>query len=125
MDPEDPHTGPATYILILEFDRDEEIEVGSLGSVSIKKGIYAYVGSAKSGLWGRAKRHLSDPEKRRWHIDFITKYSTSRKVFFKGHIDGDECRTASKLAGNFSSIIGFGSSDCGCLSHLFHLKDQN
>ena len=122
LDLDDPYEGPATYILILDFDIDREVNVGSLGSVSFKKGRYAYVGSAKSGLWGRVKRHLSNPNRRRWHIDSITGHSTSRKVFFKEHMEGDECGTASLLSERFDSIRGFGCSDCRCGSHLFFLE---
>jgi Uri superfamily endonuclease len=115
---------PADYLLILRFDRPLRTTVGALGEIDLKKGYYAYSGSAKSGLRGRAGRHLSNPVKKRWHIDHITCSSSLRKVFWKPHENGGECRAAGKLREEFEEVRGFGSSDCRCRSHLFFLGTE-
>ncbi|MGA1819634.1 MAG: GIY-YIG nuclease family protein [Thermoplasmatota archaeon] len=114
----------ADYILLLQFPVEVEVEVGALGNIVLRKGWYAYCGSAKAGLWGRVRRHLSDPSKKRWHIDHITRYSVTRYVFWKEHRDGGECLAASELSRKFDGVEGFGCSDCGCRSHLFELGDR-
>ena len=121
LDINDPYNGPGIYVLLMEFGSDHIVNVGSLGDIVLKKGIYAYVGSAKAGLWGRVKRHLSDPLKKRWHIDRISSLSVERKVFWKEYSPGLECETARVLNGDLLGIIGFGCSDCTCVSHLFYM----
>lgn len=34
------------YILLIEIDKNIQIEIGSLGKINFDKGVYAYVGSA-------------------------------------------------------------------------------
>lgn len=115
----------ADYILLLYFDGPDNIEVGALGPIELKAGTYAYCGSAKAGLWGRVKRHLSDPIKKRWHIDYITHISCGRKILWKDHLDGGECETAEMLSRANEGVKGFGCSDCNCRSHLFYIGEAN
>jgi Uri superfamily endonuclease len=115
---------PADYILVLRFDHDISIPVGALGEIALKNGYFAYCGSAKSGLRGRAGRHLSNPVKKRWHIDHITGASSQRMVFWRAHEKGGECRAAGSLRRGFEEVNGFGSSDCRCPSHLFYLGPE-
>lgn len=109
--------------MILEFEKDREVKVGSLGPLRIKKGKYAYIGSAKAGVWRRVRRHLEGPVNLRWHIDHLSIISRDKTVFFKEYGPGDECVSAECLSKRFTSVPGFGSSDCKCGSHLF-LMDQ-
>ncbi|MBN1539456.1 MAG: GIY-YIG nuclease family protein [Candidatus Thermoplasmatota archaeon] len=111
----------ADYILLLEIKEDVNVTVGSLGKIELKRGWYAYCGSAKAGLWGRVRRHLSRPSKKRWHIDHITKHSSAREVLWKPHEEGGECAAAYFLSKSCVSVRGFGCSDCRCKSHLFYL----
>ncbi|MBN1390598.1 MAG: GIY-YIG nuclease family protein [Candidatus Thermoplasmatota archaeon] len=113
----------ADYILLLELEEDICVVIGALGEIGLRRGWYAYCGSAKAGLWGRVKRHLSDPVKKRWHIDHITPHASDRKVLWREYQEGLECRTASYLSKRYEAVKGFGSSDCGCRSHLFFLGD--
>ncbi|MGA1792491.1 MAG: GIY-YIG nuclease family protein [Thermoplasmatota archaeon] len=122
-DPSEVDEG-ADYILLLEFTEVVKVNVGSLRNIELKKGWYGYCGSAKAGLWGRVRRHLSAPLKKRWHIDHITPYSTSRQVFWRGYEEGGECAAASGLSKRFEGVIGFGCSDCRCRSHLFYLGER-
>ncbi|HHD16579.1 MAG: hypothetical protein DRN37_10570 [Thermoplasmata archaeon] len=122
MDEEDPPTGPAVYLLVLEFDRPHDVSVGSLGTIHIGEGRYVYVGSAKRGLWGRVRRHLGEPERKRWHIDHISHLADRRTVFWKEYDPGLECGSARSLGEIHEGVKGFGSSDCGCVSHLFFIS---
>jgi Uri superfamily endonuclease len=106
---------------MLEFQGEYEVDVGSLGSLKIERGRYAYVGSAKAGLWSRVGRHLAGSDKKRWHIDYITGLADKKMVFHGDYAEGKECETARMLSSRFSPVKGFGSSDCRCGSHLFHL----
>ncbi|MGA1848210.1 MAG: GIY-YIG nuclease family protein [Thermoplasmatota archaeon] len=115
---------PADYILILRFEKDTRMPVGALGEIDLERGYYAYIGSAKAGLRGRAGRHLSNPVKRRWHIDHITGASSQRMVFWKPHEEGGECKASGRLREFFKDVKGFGSSDCRCPSHLFYLGPE-
>jgi Uri superfamily endonuclease len=121
LDIEDPYRGPGIYLLVLKFNKEYDVSVGSIGTIHLSPGYYGYIGSAKAGLWGRVKRHLSDAERKRWHIDHITGMSVSRKVYFKVHEEGGECRYAREFSSEFESVKGFGCSDCRCDSHLFYL----
>ncbi|MGA1872707.1 MAG: GIY-YIG nuclease family protein [Thermoplasmatota archaeon] len=111
----------ADYILLLDIEKDAAVEVGALGRIELARGTYAYCGSARAGLWRRVRRHLSDPVRKRWHIDHITPLSSRRIVLWKEHEDGGECSAAEYLSRRYIGVRGFGSSDCMCSSHLFFI----
>ena len=115
----------ADYVLILYYKEDFVVEVGALGKIMLKKGTYGYCGSAKAGLWGRVKRHFSDPLKKRWHIDHITHFSSGKSVIWKEHEDDGECKAAHHLSDKNECVAGFGCSDCSCRSHLFYLGEKD
>ena len=106
-----------SYVLLIELKKKEKIEIGKLGSLILEKGFYAYVGSAKKNLIQRIRRHYSTEKKVYWHVDYLLKFS----VIVESYVSSmDECRIARELSTKFSSISGFGSSDCRCSSHLFY-----
>ena len=115
-----------TYVLIIENHADTEIEIGKIGCIAFKKGFYAYVGSALSGLERRIERHLRDVgnnKKLHWHIDY---FLASPRVEVKEVVFAEtEARKECEIAANLSmrleleSIARFGCSDCSCKSHLF------
>jgi Uri superfamily endonuclease len=116
-----------SYILIIRIAETSKIQIGKLGQLTFKKGIYAYIGSAMKGIKKRTERHIrllnTKNGKCRWHIDYLlvnpnstfielVKIPTEEKI---------ECRL-SRMFNIFSKpIIGFGSSDCKCLTHLYQL----
>ncbi len=109
-----------SYVLILEMDRDSYIQIGKLGKIYFRKGYYAYVGSAMNGIERRVSRHLSDDKKKlHWHIDYLLRFANIVDVFYKESNRKEECRIAKEFSKKFTSIYGFGSSDCRCRSHLF------
>jgi len=115
-----------TYVLIVENHADTEIEIGKIGSIEFKRGFYAYVGSALSGLEQRIGRHLRAPgdnKKLHWHIDYFLACPTVevKEVAFAETDGRKECEIAAKLEmkKGLEHIANFGCSDCTCGSHLF------
>jgi sugar fermentation stimulation protein A len=107
------------YIVILRLERDTEITVGELGSISFRKGYYLYAGSAKKALTKRLERHQRLRKKLFWHIDYLREKAS----FYKGlpirTSEDIECALAANLQRIADwSIPGFGCSDCSCKSHL-------
>jgi len=115
-----------TYVLIMENSEDREIEIGKLGPIAFRKGFYAYVGSALSGLSQRIGRHLrevGENKKLHWHIDYLLGSSgiEVKEVVFAETEERKECEIAAKLQmkNGLEHIANFGCSDCTCRSHLF------
>jgi Uri superfamily endonuclease len=111
-----------SYVLLIGLEKEEKIEVGKRGAIHFKEGFYAYVGSAKKNLIQRIERHYSIEKKFHWHIDYLLKFSEIVETYLSSM---DECEIAGELSKNFSSIGGFGSSDCRCPSHLFYSSNIN
>ena len=109
-----------SYILVIELKKDKTIQVGKLGKIYFKKGIYAYVGSAFNGLEARINRHLRKTKKKHWHIDYLLDFAEVVDVFYKENEKKEECKIAKKLEESSIPIPGFGCSDCICKSHLFY-----
>lgn len=113
-----------TYVLIIENSRDREVKIGKIGCIAFKKGFYAYVGSALSGLVPRIGRHLRDVgnnKKLHWHIDYFLADSgvEVKEVVFAETEARKECEIAANLSFRLESIARFGCTDCSCKSHLF------
>jgi sugar fermentation stimulation protein A len=113
-----------TYLLFLQADEQVTIRVGRLGRIEFVPGIYAYTGSAMSGLEPRVGRHLRGDGKPHWHIDYLRRRTeplgallipsrTKRECEINQLIDG--------LVGSEPYAPGFGCSDCHCWTHLHRL----
>lgn len=113
------------YVLVVSVSKDIKVKVGALGSIAFEKGLYAYVGSAQNGLEKRVARHLAKAKKRRWHIDYLlgNEFVSVAKVFCKEAGKAEECRIAGRLGKRGVPVVSFGCSDCGCVSHLFRIRD--
>ncbi len=113
------------YVLIISVDKDTAASIGAFPEIKFDKGLYAYVGSAQTNLEKRVARHLSRTKRRFWHIDYLLGMDSVSvlKVLQKKGPRSEECKFAKKLDKRGSAIVGFGSSDCMCKSHLFKLKD--
>ncbi len=112
-----------TYILILVFDRSRQISVGRLGIVQFEKGYYAYVGSAfgPGGMESRIRHHLAPKARRHWHMDYLD--VPVREAWLSQPEARLEHQWAAFLGrASAGRIPGFGCSDCGCDSHLFHFR---
>jgi Uri superfamily endonuclease len=115
----------AVYVLIIQVKNTTSIKVGSLGYLTFRKGMYAYIGSAQSNFRYRIKRHLHKKKKLFWHIDYFLDNKKTKiwKIFFKEGIKTEECNLARLISKKGKIVLKFGSSDCKCKSHLFQIKE--
>ncbi len=117
------------YILILRLDDDTGISAGKLGELYLKKGFYAYVGSALgTGGFKRVTRHFNVASgrnrTRKWHIDYLLPHSRVICAVLFPTDEALEC-TIAKTIGQFSEeIVGFGCTDCSCSTHLFFSETE-
>lgn len=107
------------YILILTVAHWRKLEVGSLGTICIAEGGYAYVGSAMNGLDARLRRYLRPERARRWHIDHLLDCARLLDIVVASCEKSVECEVSRSLMLEWPVVPGFGSSDCRCLGHLF------
>jgi Uri superfamily endonuclease len=113
---------PGTYALLLDLEEAAELEVGRLGRIRFDSPFYLYFGSAfgPGGLRARLGHHLRAARRPHWHIDYLRRVAGVRAAWYSGESTRLECTwvdAASTLRGA-SLVPGFGSSDCGCRSHL-------
>ena len=113
-----------SYILIIRLSSDRRIQVGWLRQHDFSSGYYAYVGSAIGGLKPRLLRHLKKNKTPRWHIDYLTERASIRSIIMSESVERNECKIAEGLETQFASVAGFGSSGCGCTSHLFFAPSE-
>ncbi len=104
--------------MFMTFFRDVRTDVGALGSVTIRKGEYCYIGSAKNGLDQRIARHMSKDKKIHWHIDHLTIIADVIEAFDTVSMEECELRKAAGSSGMVPAVKGFGCSDCRCDTHL-------
>ena len=112
------------YVVEVRLRRSNPIRVGQLGEIPFRAGAYLYVGSARRGLRARLERHARREKPRRWHIDYLTTVGAVEFAAVWPTEAVTECelaRRVAQLAGEHSSVAGFGCSDCRCRSHLFYL----
>lgn len=110
------------YVLWLYLPETQLIRIGKLGTFPFSAGVYAYVGSAQRNLKQRVARHARLEKKLHWHIDYFRDQAEFLgAVLFSEAPKIGECLLARgilQIPGSFSPVSGFGSSDCGCVSHL-------
>lgn len=111
------------YVIVIELKNSRGIRFGRNFRNLFESGYYAYVGSALSSLEQRLARHLRPEKKRHWHIDYLLEPGEVRTVIYAATSDRRECTIARNLAQSLPSVKNFGSSDCGCPSHLFFSRD--
>ena len=118
-----------TYVLILQLKNSAKLQIGKLGRFDFKKGYYAYVGSAfgPGGLAARLKHHLTLSANPHWHIDYLRKTARVVEVWVGPGPKRHEHTWAEKLSLHKDArcpVKGFGSSDCGCHSHLTYFEHK-
>lgn len=114
--------GPGSYVLVLWLPRACTLTVGSLGQIALPDGFLLYTGSARGGLRGRLRRHLRQPTRLHWHIDYVMQATELLETWYVESRARLECVWANRLlsGGLVPAARRFGSSDCRCLTHLFH-----
>jgi Uri superfamily endonuclease len=116
------------YVLIWRLTGTLRLEVGRLGQVDLPPGWVLYVGSAcgPGGLAARVGRHLRAEKRTHWHVDALAGREPVCAVWAVESTRRLECVWAGAVAGLAGAGVpapGFGSSDCRCPAHLFHLPD--
>jgi Uri superfamily endonuclease len=119
------HMLKGVYVLIIQLDEDTGVNVGAIGRLTFKKGLYAYVGSAQNNLEQRVKRHLRKEKRKFWHVDYLLGNVATKvvEVLYEQADKTEECAIARVIGERGESMDGFGSSDCSCKSHLFRVGD--
>ncbi len=122
------NSDPGTYVLILRSRSKATTRVGRLGRVTLDVGYYLYVGSAfgPGGVKARVSRHFRKDKRRHWHIDYLREYLEPISAWYthdRKYLEHQWARLLSEVSG-LSSIQGFGSSDCACISHLFYTQGE-
>jgi len=120
---------PGTYALLLSSATDAVVLIGRLGNLRLQPDYYVYVGSAlgSGGVRGRLAHHMRPAERPHWHIDYLRAKTTLEAVWFRYHGKSLEHAWAKRFAAMPRAsvpMIGFGSSDCGCGSHLYLFKQR-
>jgi Uri superfamily endonuclease len=117
-------SAPGSYVLFLRLPEEKRITVGRLGAISFPAGSYAYVGSALNGWEARLARHLGGGGRRHWHIDYLRAEAQVDGAIVVESSMRLECRINKAISEISRAIVsGFGSSDCGCSTHLHWLTD--
>jgi Uri superfamily endonuclease len=113
------------YVLVVQVDEDTDVNVGAIGRLTFKKGLYAYVGSAQNNLEQRVKRHIRKGKRRFWHVDYLLGNEATKviEVLYEQADKTEECAIAKVIGERGEPVDGFGSSDCNCKSHLFRIED--
>ncbi|MEC9321840.1 MAG: DNA/RNA nuclease SfsA [Chloroflexota bacterium] len=112
-----------SYLLSLRIPKQQHINVGSLGKVSLKPGYYLYVGSGMNGLSGRISRHMRLRKNLHWHVDFLRQFAdkvTAYAIRTSHHIETDLAIAAGRILEPV--IPGFGASDSALGTHLFYSR---
>ena len=112
-----------SYLLLLNLRKKANINVGSLGQISFRKGFYIYVALAMTNLSKRMERHRHPRKRHHWHIDELRSVAEFHSVLAIRSSERLECEIAkafSKIAD--WAVPGFGSSDCHCDTHLFGME---
>jgi sugar fermentation stimulation protein A len=107
------------YLLVVEIKEESPLTIGSLGKILFRSGYYVYTGSAMGNLRKRIERHIRRRKRLFWHIDYLTSRFRVLHHFPIRIGKAYECEIAKRLMeiGDWF-IPNFGSSDCGCLTHL-------
>jgi len=130
-DPQEIRQVKGIYTIILRLENRAKRKIGALGSFRFPRGIYLYTGSAcgtgSTSIEGRMSRHEGRRRHNFWHIDHLLGakswkilafvYSTTERSF--------ECKANAHIREATQAsfpVMGFGSSDCRCPSHLLYLE---
>jgi Uri superfamily endonuclease len=118
-----------TYTLLVELEQSATVAAGSIGTVELSEGHYAYTGSALGpGGFARVDRHrevaAGDRDVVQWHVDHLLSLEDASVVAAVRSPGADaECAVAEAVDG--TTVDGYGATDCGCPGHLTHDTDRD
>jgi len=129
QDPRSLRKDPGTYALLLRAEQGQTLEVGALGTMTVRPGWYVYVGSAfgPGGLQARVRRHARGDGALHWHVDYLRAVTTLEAIWYTHDAEQRECTWATVLGNRDAAHVpmaGFGASDCGCPTHLVAMDDE-
>ena len=113
---------------MIYLPKNTSIEIGKKGRFRFPKGHYIYTGSALNGLEKRVERHLKKNKKHFWHIDYLLDFALIKKALLFTNGKLDECALNQKTLEKPKARIivpKFGSSDCGCPTHLVFFEKKS
>jgi sugar fermentation stimulation protein A len=100
------------YLAIFRLPRTQVIAIGRLGSFTLRRGFYLYVGSAQRNLEARLARHSRRRKPLRWQIDYLSTRAPLVDALVLRRPKRWECRLAALLAKHYPRPIAqFGASD--------------
>jgi len=134
-----------SYLVALWLSQSRVLDVGALGRINFAPGWYVYAGSAQRGLSSRVSRHLriggkgskeifpmaeqplierhargKGQKRLHWHVDYLSAVASLARAYPIASYRNLECELARGLAEiGGVPVKGFGSTDCGCRSHLY------
>jgi sugar fermentation stimulation protein A len=114
-----------SYMVMIHIPQDVTTAVGSLGDVHFPAGYYLYVGTARRTLTKRIERHMRKHTAPHWHIDYLKGHAdrcTAIPIRSSVPLEHELAEAVGRIADG--SVPSFGSSDCGCPSHLFRFADN-
>ncbi|MFQ5923303.1 MAG: DUF123 domain-containing protein [Anaerolineales bacterium] len=114
-----------TYALLLRCSGPRRLDIGCLGTLIARQGVYVYIGSAfgPGGLSARVGHHRKVSARPRWHVDYLRSVTELQRCWYTSDPQCREHEWAAvlrELPGASIPVPGFGSSDCSCPSHLFY-----
>lgn len=121
------------YTIVTRLKNPAKCRVGALGPLRFERGLYVYTGSARgngsTSVERRIERHLGKRVRNFWHIDyFLGMRACEVQAVVYSETERDlECaanRQIRQLIHAAFPIKHFGSSDCGCPSHLLHPRSS-
>ena len=118
-----------TYVLVMQCRRAVKVQIGQLSNMCMEIGWYLYIGSAfgSGGLKARVGRHLREQKKKHWHIDYLLPNITVREIWYRCANRKLEHHWADAILSQPNSaipVLGFGSSDCNCKTHLVYFRHR-
>ncbi|MBN2281565.1 MAG: DNA/RNA nuclease SfsA [Candidatus Marinimicrobia bacterium] len=115
-----------SYLLLMENQKEHQVDVGKLGQLNLKPGFYIYIGSGMVNLEKRARHHQHTKKSRHYHIDYITPgVMKIKKAFLVRSHEKRESEIALQIEKVCDEFVdGFGCSDTGERSHLFYFAEN-
>ena len=117
-----------TYLLLLECDKQVELSIGKLGNMTTEPGYYLYVGSAfgPGGIQARINHHKHIAVHPHWHIDYLRAAAEFMDAWcvYDTRCEHEWAYSLMQSEAAAMPLIGFGSSDCDCATHLFYFRNR-
>jgi Uri superfamily endonuclease len=118
---------PGTYVLVLSSRSTDLIQIGRLSALRLQSGIYVYVGSAlwPGGVRARLAHHLKLSRRPHWHIDYLRAHTRVEEICYcldTRRLEHVWAKRIGLAEGASVPLVGFGSTDCRCESHLFFFE---